>query len=238
MQLKILSAGAAQGVVNALAGEFRAQTGGELDCSFGAVGAMKEKLLGGAAADLIILTRALIDGLAADGKVLPQGSADLGRVRTGVAVRVGDPLPDIASAGALRAVLLAAEGIYFPDPQNATAGIHFARVLESLGIRSELDARLRTFPNGATAMRELAQARGVRLVGCTQVTEINNTPGVVLAGLLPAEFELATVYSAGVCTRAASPDAARRFIALLTGEATRALRTKAGFELGTIAHDS
>ena len=56
----------------------------------------------------------------------------------------------------------------------------------------------------------------------------------MLVGLLPREFELATVYSVGVCSRAASPDAARRFADLLTGEATRALRTKAGFELGRV----
>jgi molybdate transport system substrate-binding protein len=234
MQLNVLSAGAAQGVVTALEGEFRAATGYELACSFGAVGAMKEKLLAGAPADLIILTHALIAGLTADGHVLPDGSADLGRVRTGVAVRKGDPLPDIASASALRATLLAAEGIFFPDPQKATAGIHFARVLDTLGIRSDVERRLKTFPNGATAMRELAGAKGARLVGCTQVTEINNTPGVVLVGLLPREFELATVYSVGVCAAAASPDAALRFIELLTGEPSRALRVKAGFDLRTV----
>ncbi|MCJ7839000.1 MAG: substrate-binding domain-containing protein, partial [Burkholderiales bacterium] len=81
------------------------------------------------------------------------------------------------------------------------------------------------------AMHELALARGTRLVGCTQVTEINNTPGVTLVGLLPPEFELATVYSAAVCTGASSTEAARRFVALLTGEASRGLRLKAGFEL-------
>jgi molybdate transport system substrate-binding protein len=231
MQLNILSAGAAQGVVAALAEGFRADTGYELACAFGAVGAMKEKLLAGTPADLIILTQALIAGLAADGRVLSDARADLGRVRTGVAVRASDPLPGIADADALRSALLQAEGIFFPDPQKATAGIHFARVLDSLGIRTQVEARLKTYPNGATAMRELAQARGARPVGCTQVTEINNTPGVVLAGLLPREFELATVYCVGVCSRAASPDAARRFAALLTGESTRALRTKAGFEL-------
>lgn len=83
-------------------------------------------------------------------------------------------------------------------------------------------------------MRALAEAEGARLVGCTQVTEINNTPGVALAGLLPREFELATVYTAGLCTHAAAPEVARRFIALLTGEASRALRAKAGFEFGTV----
>ena len=159
MQLNILSAGAAQGVVTALAEGFRADAGYELACTFGAVGAMKEKLLAGAPADLIILTQALIAGLAADGRVLSQDHADLGCVRTGVAVHKGDPLPGIASAGALRATLLEAEGIYFPDPQKATAGIHFARVLDSLGIKSQVEARLKTYPNGSTAMRELAQAQ-------------------------------------------------------------------------------
>ena len=153
---------------------------------------------------------------------------------TGVALRQGDPLPDITSASALRAALLAAEGIFFPDPQSATAGIHFTRVLDSLGIRGAVEARLKTYPNGATAMRALAQAAGARLLGCTQVTEIKNTQGVVLAGMLPREFELATVYSVGVCAGAASPDAARRFAALLSGEPSHALRVKAGFELGTV----
>jgi len=112
-------------------------------------------------------------------------------------------------------------------------GMLLARVLDTLGIHGEVEARLRPYPNGNTAMRELAQARGARLIGCTQLTEIRNTPGVKLAGMLPREFELATVYCVGVCTAAASPDAARRFAALLTGEPSRALRTKAGFELGS-----
>jgi molybdate transport system substrate-binding protein len=236
MRLNILSGGAAQSVVTALAADFRAATGYELDCTFSAVGAMKAKLLAGAPADLIILTQALIAELAAGGQVLTHSCADLGRVRTGVAVRAGDPLPDIASAGALRSALLAAEGIFLPDPQKATAGIHFARVLDKLGIRGEVEPRLKTYPNGATAMRELAQAKGARVVGCAQVTEINNTPGVVLAGPLPRESELATVYSVGVCVGATNPEAAQRFIELLTGAPSRALRMKAGFELGTGAN--
>jgi len=233
MQLNILSGGAAQSVVNALAEEFRAATGYELACSFSAVGAMKAKLLAGAPADLVILTRALVAELAAGGQVLADGCADLGRVRTGVAVRARDHLPDITSADALRCALLAADAIFLPDPERATAGIHFARVLDTLGIRGETGPLLKAYPNGATAMRELAQAKSARPIGCTQITEINNTPGVVLAGPLPREFELATVYSAGVCTGAASPDAARRFVALLTGESSRTLRARAGFELGT-----
>ena len=103
-------------------------------------------------------------------------------------------------------------------------------MLDMLEIRNEVGPRLKAYPNGNTAMRELAQAQGARLIGCTQVTEIRNTPGTTLVGLLPPEFELSTVYSVGVCAHAASPDIARRFAALLTGEPSRALRAKAGFE--------
>ena len=226
MKLDLLSAGAAQGVVAALASE----AGIEVAGSFGAVGAIKEKFLGGAPCDIIILTQAQIAELAAQRLVLPGSCANLGTVLTGIAVRTGDILPDVSNEDALRAALRAADGIYFPDAQKATAGIHFAKVLDALGIRSEVAARLRTHPNGAAAMRELARASG-RAIGCTQVTEILNTPGVVLVAPLPKAFELATVYSAAVSARAANTEAARRFAAVLTAEASRALRAQAGFGL-------
>ena len=229
--LKVLSGGAAQAVVAALAEAFRAQSGYEIQGEFGAVGVVKEKLLAGAPADLVILTRALVDELVASGRVLETSRADLGTVRTGIAVKRGEPLPDISSATALRNLLGAAPGIYFPDPERATAGIHFIKVLDALGIRSDVAQHLRPYPNGNTAMRELARASGSGLVGCTQITEIRSTDGVALVGPLPAQFEFATVYTACVCAQAAQPDAAKHFLSLLAGETTRSLRSRAGFEL-------
>ena len=238
MQLNILSAGAAQGVVMELATQFEAETGVGIKGAFGAVGAMRDKLLAGEACDLIILTRAQIAELAVHDRVLSDTAADLGTVRTGVAVRAGEPLPAISTPDDLRAALLAAEGIYFPDAIKSTAGIHFAKVIDSLGIRDEVESRLRTFPNGATAMRamvsECAFEKNSPLIGCTQVTEINNTPGAVLVGVLPREFELATVYSVGVCAKASSMALARRFADMLTNDASIALRTKHGYELSSI----
>jgi len=231
MRVRLLSGGAAHSVVRALAEPFRTETGYDIDGTFSAVGAMKDKLLAGEPADLVILTRKLVDELVASGHVAPAPRADLGVVRTGVAVRAGDGLPDISGADALRGSLLAAQGIYFPDPKRATAGIHFAGVLAKLGIAVELADRLRTFPNGATAMRALAQAPEARPIGCTQITEIRSTPGVTLVGPLPTEFELATTYSVGLCVRATAPEAARRFAEMLAGEASRPIRANAGFEI-------
>jgi len=229
MKLTILSGGAAQGLVAALAPQFKAETGAEIDGTFGAVGAMRDKLIAGGPADLLILTSALIAELAAGGHVAAGSAADLGGVATGVAVRAGDPEPAIADADGLRAAMRAADSIYFPDPKLATAGIHFAKVLDQLGIRDSVADRLRTYPNGATAMREMAAAQG-RPIGCTQVTEILNTPGIRLVAPLPKEFELATTYTAAVAARAASPGEARRLVALLSGASTRPLRDRAGFE--------
>ena len=151
-------------------------------------------------------------------------------MRTGVAVRVDDPRPNVEHRRRLRARCSPQARSIFPDPQRATAGIHFARVLETLGIAAEVAGRLSTHPNGATAMRELAKANDVHPIGVTQITEILNTPGVTLVGPLPREFELATVYTAAVCTRAAAPDVALRLVALLAAERTRSARETAGFE--------
>lgn len=88
---------------------------------------------------------------------------------------------------------------------KATAGIHFMNVMKQLGIDAELASRLRPFPNGASAMGEMARSGEPGVIGCTQVTEILQTPGVVLVAPFPPAFELATVYSAAVSASAGSP---------------------------------
>jgi molybdate transport system substrate-binding protein len=229
MSLKLFSGGAAQALVGELAGQFKTETGLDIEGQFGAVGGMKAKLLEGESADLLILSRVLIDELAAGGHVDPASVTDVGVVRTAVAVRQGDAVPPIGDAGALRCALLAADAIFFPDPKLATAGIHFAKVLSALGIADEVAAQLRTFPNGAAAMRALAASADAKPIGCTQITEMLSIPGLTIVGFLPREFELATIYTAGVATRAEQPGAARKLIAMLAAAEAADIRKKVGF---------
>ena len=229
-QLHVISGGAAQGLVGQLSERFAADHGFKPEGTFGAVGLMKDKLLGGAPCDVVILTAALIEELEQQGHVVPGSARALGVVRTGVAVKAGQPKPEVGTPQALAGLLRSATGIYFPDPVKATAGIHFMKVLKTLGLDQELTDRLKPFPNGATAMREMAAASGDGVVGCTQVTEILYTPGVQLAGVLPSAFELATVYTAAACVRAADPVAAQALVDLLAAEASRAQRLAGGFE--------
>jgi molybdate transport system substrate-binding protein len=229
-ELHVLSAGAAKGVVEALAPALHTATGATLRGEFGAVGAIREKWLAGARCDVIVLTDAMLAVMARDGRVDGSTMAPLGRVRTGVAVRVGEPLPEIGDRDALRRTLLGATGLYLPDIERSTAGAHCIKVLRALGIHDEIIVRVRAFPNGATAMRELAQAREPGCIGCTQISEILYTSGVALIGPLPPEFELATVYSAAVATTTQAQATALEFVQLLTAPASRELRRSGGFE--------
>jgi len=227
--LVVLSAGAAKGVVEALQPEFRNETGAGFAGTFGAVGAIREKFVANDACDVLILTEAMLAELADDGRVVRDTIAPLGRVLTGVAVRSGEPHPAIGSAAQLRACFAQAGSLYCPDPERATAGIHFVKVLRELGLWPECASRLAAYPSGAIAMRALADTTGPGAVGCTQVTEILYTPGVDLVGPLPAEFTLATMYAVAVGTRAPHGALARRFAALIAGPASQNLRERGGF---------
>lgn len=222
--VNFISAGAAQGLVASLAKDAGVDVAG----SFGAVGAMREKFLAGEACDVVILTHAQLAELSEQGRIDPLTSADLGSVPTAIAVRSSDPAPDVSGEAPLRAALLAADALYFPDPAKATAGIHFAKVLDLLRVRAQVEPRLKTFPNGAAAMRALAEAKG-HPIGCTQATEILATAGIKLVAPLPPGFDLETVYTAAVSGQAGDPEGAARFVERLTGDAARDVRSRAGF---------
>jgi len=224
-RLEFLSGGAAHGLVRALAAQANVEAAGH----FGAVGAMRERFLAGEPCDIVILTHAQLMQLCAEERAEPRMCADLGAVATCVAVRAQDDQPSVRDADGLRAALLAADAIYFPDPAKATAGIHFAKVLEQLGIAAEVEERLRVFPNGSTAMAQMARAGG-HPVGCTQATEILATAGVKLVAPLPRGLDLSTVYTAAVSRAARDPVAAGRFFELLADDAAAPRRAKAGFE--------
>jgi len=227
--LNVLSGGAAQGLVGSLAAQFKEQTGLDISGEFGAVGAMATKLREGMSADILVLTSALIATLAGENLVDGASVKDIGRVETALAVRSADPLVSAGDAANLRAVFLAADAIFVPDTKASTAGIHVAKVLAQLGIADEVADRLKIYPNGATAMRHMAESDARRPIGATQATEIIATQGIQLSGALPKGCDLATVYTAAVTAKAAHAREAQVLIDLLISADQRPLRERAGF---------
>jgi len=225
--LALLSAGAAKGLVDALASRWR---GPPWQARFGAVGAMQEALRSGAPCDVLIVTDAMAAALEASGELRPGSRRPLGSVSTGVAVVAGVAPPSIVDGAALRRSLLEASALYVPDTERSTAGAHVVAVLRRLGIHEQVAERLRMFASGAVAMTALAASGDAEAIGCTQVTEILYTPGVTLVGRLPEGYELETIYSAASAREVADEAEARRFIDLLTGADSLPLRRAGGFE--------
>jgi molybdate transport system substrate-binding protein len=231
-QLNILSGGAAQGLVGSLTAKFKTLTGLDIAGEFGAVGAMADKLRESKPTDIVILTAAIVAKLADEKRVVPASIADVGLVETALAVRTGDPRVKVTDAASLRATFLAADAIFVPDTKASTAGIHVGKVLEQLGIADDVDARLKIYPNGATAMRHMAASHAAKPIGCTQSTEIISAQGVMLSGSLPKGCDLATMYTAAITTTATHAREAQALIELLTGADQQELRIAAGFLSG------
>lgn len=229
--LRILSAGAAQAVVEQVAAAFERDTGNTVSADCGAVGAMNKRVIDGEAVDVILLTRALIDELVASGHVAADTVHDLGKVGTGVAVRAGTPLPEVSNDEALRGNLLAATRIVFPDPATATAGKVIMKMFEALGIAGQVRDRLQFFPNGYAAMKWLAASSGTREIGMTQVSEILANSGVTYVGAFPDTYQIKATYSVALASGAASPGLARDFIGRLSAPSFRDRLKAAGYEL-------
>ena len=108
-------------------------------------------------------------GAGAAGHVLAGSAADIGVVRTAMAVRAGDAVPPVGDAAALRTALLSGGRHLFPRPE-AGDGRHPFRQ----GARRARHRRRRGHAAAAVPQRRhrhaaLAGARGARPIGCTQV---------------------------------------------------------------------
>jgi molybdate transport system substrate-binding protein len=117
-----------------------------------------------------------------------------------------------------------------PDTKQSTAGKHVASMIEQLGLTQQMQGRISEHPNGAVAMKALADnasGQGL-LLGCTQASEIIYTSGVRLIGLLPESFGLSTLYTLAIPTGSTQASAAREAVEHLL--AASAVRQTAGFQ--------
>jgi molybdate transport system substrate-binding protein len=224
-EIVVYSAGAAKAVMGEIAEPAKASLGIEPSFTFGTVGALRDRVLAGEKADVVVLSAAGIEALRKTGRAVGE-TAPIGSVEVAIAVRKGVPLPAIGTEDELRAALLAARSLAYADPAHgATAGTHFARVLDRLGIAEAVKAKALVVPFGIEVVE--AVAAGKAELGISQSSEIAPDPGVDLAGGLPGALALRTVY---VAAALADIEAARAFVRFLaTAPAARTALSRAGF---------
>ncbi len=189
--VRVLSTLALKGAVGSLAGRYEAACGARIDADFAPTLGLLERLRGGEGADVVILTKEALDDLAAKGSVVAETCVDLARSYVGIAVRAGADHPDIATETALRAALLGGRVAY---SRIGASGILFARLIERMGIASEVNARARIIPSGFTAERLIS---GEADLAIQQISELKQVPGVEVVGPIPRELQTPAVFSAG-----------------------------------------
>jgi len=225
-EITLLSAGAVRAVVSALAESFAKETGHSVKATFGTVGVVR-KALAEQPADVVIVTDVALDELIKQGTIVGVRT-DLARAGVGVGVREGAPKPDISTSDTFKQAILNAKSIVYVDPaQGATSGIHFASVLQRLGIADAVKSKSILWPGGDAA--EAVQKGQAELV-VHQISEILPVSGVTLVGPLPGDLQKITVYSAGVAAKSKEPDAARTFIAYLTRPSSKEKFAGAGLD--------
>ena len=226
-EVRVISAGAVHTIVTELAKVYEKETGHTLVLTFGPIGVVRQKLASDPA-DVVIMSDTALDDTIANGGVVAGSRIDIARTGMGVGVREGAARPDISSAEAFKKALLEARSIVYVDPaQGATSGIHFASVLQKLGIADQVKAKTKLVPGGYPA--ELVAKGEVDLVA-HQISEIVPVKGVTLVGPLPRELQKVTTYSAGLATKAASAELGRGFIAFLARPAFKARFAEAGLD--------
>src|ERR1700687_2876344 len=104
----VSTAGPMPEVLGALMPIFERASGHKVTLKFQGAPQIISQIRDGASFDLVIADEEVIGDLAKDGRIAAGGSSRIMLSRVGVAVRAGAPKPDISSAAAFKAALIAA----------------------------------------------------------------------------------------------------------------------------------
>jgi molybdate transport system substrate-binding protein len=229
-EIKVLTSVALTSALDELAPQFERATGNKLTIGYGLISDIRKRIVAGETADVVILSRPAMDDLQKQDKIAPGSVTDVVETPVAVAVRAGAPKPDISSADALKRSLLAAKSIVYADPaKGGASGVHFAHVVEQLGIAEQLKSRTILVP-GAQAADVVA--KGEAEIGVGQASEIVPVSGAQLVGPLPGEFGSVTKFTAGIGAGSKASEAAKSLILFLTGPAAAPVFKSKGLQPG------
>jgi molybdate transport system substrate-binding protein len=227
-EVKVLTSVALKSVLDQLAPVFEKKTGDKLTIDYGLAADQKKRILGGEHADLIILTRGMMEDLLKQNKLTADGIVNFAGTPVSVAARAGAPKPDIGTVDAFKQALLSASSIVYADPaKGGLSGVVAARAIERLGITGQMKAKTILVP-GAQSGEMVAEGKAE--LGIAQASEIVPVDGVELVGPLPGDLGTMTLFTGGVGAGSQSVPAVKALIDFLTGpEAAPKFKAK-GFE--------
>ena len=175
----------------------------------------------GEPADMVIMNKAGLDDLMAEGKIAPGTNVDLARTLLAVAIRSGTPKPDVSTVDAFKKTLMAARSV---SVDASTSGIYLTtKAFPRLGIAKEMEGK--TIKEGAPGV-----ASGKADIAVMLVSEILPVRGVEVVAPVPAEIQEASIFSAAVVKGAKDVESAKKLIAFLASQSASAAIKRSGME--------
>ena len=224
--IKILSPGATEGVLNELLPQFERASGHRVTINYGPAGNIANRVRKGEAVDVLITSEPQAVRLGKEGKTVDGSQAVVAKVGIGIFVRKGDPKPDISTGEAFLRTLATAKVIAYADPKlGGSVSIVVAEILRSLDVTGSIGSRTRLVPP-AKPLVALVAGGGADF-GFQPIAQIFLDPRIEYVGPIPAPYQHYTNYVASLVATSKQPEAYKALLTFLdTPAAAKAWRSK------------
>ena len=192
-------------------------------------GGLQKRIASGESADVTVLAAPGMDALQKENRIVAGSRVDLARALIGVAVKAGAPAPNLATVDAFKTALLKARSLSYVSPSaGGTSGTYIEGLLRKLGIAEAMKSKI-VYRTQGTEVAD-AVAAGDAELGISFTSELLPNKGVRVAGTLPADVQLPTIYAGAVIATSRNAEAARAFLQRMMSAEGRAALKSAGLE--------
>jgi molybdate transport system substrate-binding protein len=202
-----------------LAAAFKRTSGHNVAVILAEGGDLEQRLASGRV-DLVSQNPGPMEQLVKSGRIVASTVTPFQLAELGVAVKSGAPKPNIGTADAYRAALLAAKSIGY---SRGCSGTNIGAGIAQLGLTEQLKNKT-VFTTTGPVTDYLA--RGDFEIGIQQSNIMAGVPGVDYVGPVPAPLNRSCQSNVGLATTAKEPDAARAMIRFMISPAAAPLLRK------------
>jgi molybdate transport system substrate-binding protein len=221
-ELTVLESNALKSVMDELGPQFEKATGNKLVQIVGTTSELRGMIEKGATFDVAVFTKSALDDLAKQGKIADAPRVAIARTGIGVGVKKGAVKPDVSTTAAFKSAMLNAASIGYVKQTPTAANMKV--IFDKLGIADQVQPKIKLLD---VVVAE-ALAKGQVEIGLTQTSEIVPNPNVELAGPLPADIQVYTVFGGGIAP--ASHDGAAALVQFLASPAAASVLKANGLE--------
>jgi molybdate transport system substrate-binding protein len=229
-EVRVVANDAVRKPMLAITSKFEKDTTHSIVTTYGPANSIEPRLTADPRTDIVFWSLSELNNLVRAGRIAPDYPKVVGRVRIGIAHRVGTPKPDVSSVAKLRAVIEATPSFAYGNPKSGVpTDAHVVRMLEELRLDKELREKGVMREGGVAVLMDVADRRAA--LGFAQASEIAAFPGVALAGFMPDSVQLTTVHAAALTKTGKENPAAVELFKLIIGEPASYVFERSGFDI-------